>query len=1019
MIDQEMLLVEQDNSPKTHLISIAVSNYKNYSSLPNAVKDSDAIIECLKKYKVDLHDKIHDADFTEERIEKTFRELSNKINQKDSLVIFYNGHGEKDNKELFYWVTQKAERNVSSSWYLSSKIFNEIKKLDIAHVALVVNCCYSGIMHTQEINANKSFIQDKDDSRILLTGGRLDQGVDDSSENSDNSPFTEGLLKYLYDNNDEPKRSLSNSRSVINALFAENKTHHKPTLSHFGGHQGGDFYFILKEDDKAYWTNQKKIDSIESYLSYTQKYPVGLFVLQANDRIDVLVKERTKWLRTLIEVKQKFLDFKTESELIQGKFIKEAQKSFDELENKVKELEKVEVVEQEWKRIRNSDKVGDFKKFDTDYPNSRYKNESKRKQDKLVKEEKAKKDWEKIPNKQNPQNRRSGLIAFINDHPLSSRVVEADGIKEDIEEYIDAIDEGQNVEDKIVKLKRYIGKEKKGEYSKQAIQELATIQNKRNQEYFETKLQSAIDDEDFATLYEIEDEIKGLTKEEQVNLNPIYTRICILIEEYEVKRKSDFKEALEDKEPQKLVFFIKKYKDGDLVEKLKEEFQDREQNFYDESEDGDSIESYDAYLKRFKEFENEKVVTLNYFNRVKIRLKELTKDRFEFEKANNDLDKLNEYVSNVNSKELIGKFLVIAEDEIKKIKFEQEKQDMYERIMQENSVLLFEEFLEKFPDDKDERNKTVEEAKAQLIMIIKREESFNNLLNEDNLSNKIKNCQSFLNIYSDMEDGKYIEEVSKLRDESIQEQNDDEEFEDIIKIEDVEDKISKLKSYSAKENPKHKDEANSLKGKLLLEIEDDEKEFEYLKNLEGIELQIEGFEKYLRREKPRNKLEAESILKELELERRDLEAFNDTNDNNDTIDGWSKYIPVAHNKDRKELAIQKRGTLKKIKQEDKDFKDAKSKNTKSSYDSYLEKYRNDGRYSNIEEAEKLRSKIILGISDTSKVSESEKIQGTITDLKTFIDSQTQILKFIKNVGIFITIIVFVITLFIFITWKFK
>ena len=749
MIDQDLLLVEQDSSAKTYLISIAVSNYKHYSPLPNAVKDSNDIIECLKKYKVDLHDKIHDVDFTEERIEKTFKELLDKINPEDSLIIFYSGHGEKDNKDLFYWVTQKGEQNVSSSWYLSSKIFNEVKKLFIAHVALVVNCCYSGIMHTQEINANKSFIQDKDNSRILLTGGRLDQSVDDSSENSDNSPFTEGLLKYLYDNNDEPKRSLSNSRSVIDALFGENKTHQKPTLSHFGGHQGGDFYFILKEDDKAYWTKQQKADNIESYLSYTQKYPTGLFVLQANNRIEVLVKERTKWLRTLKDVKEKILVSKTESESIQGKFIEESQKLLENLDNRIEKLEKIEAVEQEWKRIRNSTRIEDFKKFDTDYPNSRYKNESKRKQDKLIKEEKAKRDWEKIPNKQNPQNRRAGLITFIKDNPLSSRVGEADGIKEDIEEYIDAIDEGQNIEDKINKLKKYIAKEKKGEYYKYAIQELATIQNKRNQEYFEQKLQSTIDEEDFATLYEIEDEIKGLTKEEQENLNSIHIRISILIQNYELEKQSDYKAALADKKLQKLVSFIKKYREGDLVNQLEEEFQNREEKFYDDSQESDSIESYDAYLQQFKEFENEKTVTLHYFDRVKNRLKDLRKDKIAFENTNNDLNKLKEYILDVNSKELVGKYSQTADEKIKKIEFEQEKQDMYERIMQEKAILSFEEFLEKFPDDKDERNKTIEAEKTHLNMIIKREEFFKNLLDIDSLSDKIKYCQSFLNIYSD------------------------------------------------------------------------------------------------------------------------------------------------------------------------------------------------------------------------------------------------------------------------------
>ena len=75
--------------------------------------------------------------------------------------------------------------------------------------------------------------------------------------------------------------------------------------------------------------------------------------------------------------------------------------------------------------------------------------------------------------------------------------------------------------------------------------------------------------------------------------------------------------------------------------------------------------------------------------------------------------------------------------EIKKIQFEQEKQNMYERIMQEKSISSCEKFLDKFSNDKDERNKTVEKVMEQLITILKREESFKNLQDEDNLSDKI------------------------------------------------------------------------------------------------------------------------------------------------------------------------------------------------------------------------------------------------------------------------------------------
>ena len=66
--------------PKTYLMSIAVSNFKEFEHLPNAVNDAIGIKNSLiPKYKVELHEELHEEDFTYQRVQDSFKQLSKKI----------------------------------------------------------------------------------------------------------------------------------------------------------------------------------------------------------------------------------------------------------------------------------------------------------------------------------------------------------------------------------------------------------------------------------------------------------------------------------------------------------------------------------------------------------------------------------------------------------------------------------------------------------------------------------------------------------------------------------------------------------------------------------------------------------------------------------------------------------------------------------------------------------------------------------------------------------------------------
>jgi hypothetical protein len=147
--------------------------------LPNAVKDSKAICNALiPKYRVKLHEEILE-NFTRDIINDSFKNLQ--FNPNDSLLIVYNGHAELDDSKTLYWIPEQGRRDDTTTWFNTSHIFNFIGRLDINHVALIVNCCNSGDMHAQQsIRSTKS-----KGTRFLLTAGKENQSVPDTSETSE------------------------------------------------------------------------------------------------------------------------------------------------------------------------------------------------------------------------------------------------------------------------------------------------------------------------------------------------------------------------------------------------------------------------------------------------------------------------------------------------------------------------------------------------------------------------------------------------------------------------------------------------------------------------------------------------------------------------------------------------------------------------------------------------------------------------------------------------------------------
>lgn len=918
------------------------------------------------------------------------------INPKDSLLIIYNGHAEVDSNSL-YWIPSHGKRDQIETWFNTSAIFDFIKPLDIAHVALIVNCCNSANLYNQQKNNNVMLDVTEGKSRVLLTSGKINQTVDD------NSSFTEGVVRYFDEANDEFNISLDGLSGYLKRYLYENKSYQEPIFMPFHGHQGGDFNFILSEDDESYWIKQNTIGTIEAYHSYIGRFKNGKFLPDAKMRINQLKEERKKWLDTLQEVEENFQIFKIESENLNGKFKINAQSHIDSINKEIIEQTRYETIDIEWVNLQISDNPDDFKKFNEKYPNNKYKGIAERKEKDLKKEKDAKIAWEEALAKTELRNRRNALTAFIKYYSPHYKIREAKEREEDLSDYLIAESEPDR-EKRIIKFEKYKQRPIRCDYKDRADKQILKLKAENQLERFNQEFESALQENNISAFYEIERDIKYsfTTQTEIQNLESIYEKVRKLILEFEIKRKSDFDNAVKSQRVSNLVAFIETYKDIEdntdvtYATKATNIFYEKEKECYD-SCDKYSIEDFEYYLSEFEPFEN--IITLDFIDKVRKEHGELRKDKSAFDNATS-YDKLKLYISNVNSQIYVGKYLDVAEDKIKRIELEQRKQSLYDSIMQKSSILLCEEFLNEFGIDNDEKTEDVKSKLIYLEMVRDREKSYLDILNEEDLSKKIELCTSFLDKYNDDEDGQYTEIIKEAKYEAEAEELDNKAFKEIEKSETFNDRLLAAENYLSKENPRHPEKAEFLKIESIAEIEKDNKEFDIAKSLESIDDKIEAIEHYLNRNKPVHKVEAELLFIELKLEKEDNEAYLYAEKYENTPTGWMKYIRFTKNIERKNIAISKRDELIKINDEQEMFEIVKAQKSKDVCLQYFEKYKNGN---NRLAVEKLFAQIISGIEDITKESESEKIQ------KALIDSFKPLEKWLKiGVGVIVLLILIVI-----------
>jgi hypothetical protein len=237
---------------KQYAVIIGIDRYTEWPSLKGAVAEAKKVRDVLAaRYYIDEFVELYDTDATAENIRKLFGDLSKRVGIKDSVLIFYAGHGYLDEANTGFWIASDGTTNTDKQdgWIQNSQLRNYIVKLAAQRVLVLNDACFSGDF----VNTSRGLqvVSTKDPSFLaeaLKYKARQVLSAGGSEEVPDDSEFGAALVDVLTRNTDPyiaPDTMYDNIRRSMSG-----KT--EPLLGTITGHQrGASFVLFLRQEPKA------------------------------------------------------------------------------------------------------------------------------------------------------------------------------------------------------------------------------------------------------------------------------------------------------------------------------------------------------------------------------------------------------------------------------------------------------------------------------------------------------------------------------------------------------------------------------------------------------------------------------------------------------------------------------------------------------------------------------------------------------------------------------------------------
>ncbi|MBK6623330.1 MAG: caspase family protein [Saprospirales bacterium] len=237
---------------KNYLLAIGIDKYLHFPQLNNAVRDAETFAALLQeRYQFDVRNTevLFNEQATERQLIFKLRDMARLVTPEDNLIIYFSGHGAFDDVlNEGYWIPVDAERDAIEDFVPNSKIHTVLNAIHSRHTFLIIDSCFSGSLFMQYRSAGGEDRLEALPSRWGLSSGRNEVVPDGPS--GEHSPFAESLLKQLTLNDGELGVGELCQR-VVESVAARSQQIPRGEPLRVDGHEGGQFFFRLREQHKS------------------------------------------------------------------------------------------------------------------------------------------------------------------------------------------------------------------------------------------------------------------------------------------------------------------------------------------------------------------------------------------------------------------------------------------------------------------------------------------------------------------------------------------------------------------------------------------------------------------------------------------------------------------------------------------------------------------------------------------------------------------------------------------------
>ncbi len=273
-----------------HIVAIGIDRYrsKGFNRLHNAVSDARGAVKAFTDVGFAKRELVLDEDATKQTLERLVQDDLRTLDQDDSLVLFYAGHGFTEDRQVGgggskncgYLLPVDAEPNKTSSWLSLNSWLREINDLPPRHILIILDACHSGIALDPQLiwRTRGPRLPDPVErlrerrSRRIITSAHGDQQALDSGPTPGHSLFTGCLIEALTGGVGQ-EHGFATTSSI--SVYVQHRV-----ATWAGSRQTPDFG-ALENDDRGElvialpWYQETKPSSPQGSTSPPQRTPLG------------------------------------------------------------------------------------------------------------------------------------------------------------------------------------------------------------------------------------------------------------------------------------------------------------------------------------------------------------------------------------------------------------------------------------------------------------------------------------------------------------------------------------------------------------------------------------------------------------------------------------------------------------------------------------------------------------------------------------------------------------------------